>query len=109
MSLATTVVLDDVLLERFAQDLKWGQQNHPDGTGDEMFPEGSGFRKRAADAARLRCQAAFADGRGTWLHVLEEEVHEAYAESDPVKLREELIQVAAVAVAWAEAIDRRET
>ena len=32
----------------------------------------------------------------------------ALAEVEPAKLREELIQVAAVAVAWIEAIDRRE-
>lgn len=31
------------------------------------------------------------------------------AEKDPVNLRAELIQVAAVAVAWVEAIDRRGT
>ena len=33
-------------------------------------------------------------------------VGEAFAESDPDKLRTELIQVAAVAVAWIESIDR---
>lgn len=42
-----------------------------------------------------------------WLHILREEVAEAFAETDPVALRGELVQVAAVAVAWAEAIDRR--
>jgi hypothetical protein len=42
-----------------------------------------------------------------WVDILEEEVAEAAAESDPAKLRAELVQVAAVAVAWIEAIDRR--
>jgi hypothetical protein len=36
-------------------------------------------------------------------------VAEALAEDDPTLLRAELIQVAAVAVAWVEAIDRRTT
>jgi hypothetical protein len=36
-----------------------------------------------------------------------EEVREAMAESDPAKLRVELVQVAAVSVAWIEALDRR--
>jgi malonyl CoA-acyl carrier protein transacylase len=43
----------------------------------------------------------------TWEHILTEEHYEAMAEEDPTRLREELIQVAAVAVAWVEAIDRR--
>lgn len=34
---------------------------------------------------------------------------EALAESDPARLRAELVQVAAVAVCWIEAIDRRAT
>jgi hypothetical protein len=36
-----------------------------------------------------------------------EEVFEAMAEDSPVKLAHELTQVAAVAVAWVEAIERR--
>jgi hypothetical protein len=92
--------LEDVRDERRRQDVKWGPQNHLDGTG------GHG-RVRDAERARLECQRQFAEGTGTWLGILEEEVAEAFAESDPVKLRVELAQVAAVAVAWMEAIDRR--
>lgn len=96
----TSRVLAEVADERARQDAKWGEQNHPDGTG-------SPARVLDAEAARLECKRQFAEGTGTWLDVLEEEVSEAYAEADPDKLRSELIQVAAVAVAWAEAIDRR--
>jgi hypothetical protein len=39
--------------------------------------------------------------------VLDEEVWEAFAESDPAKLRAELVQVAAVAFRWIEALDAR--
>jgi hypothetical protein len=95
-----TRVLEEVRGERYAQDEKWGEQNHPDGTGrpDDAW---------VADAVRERCEAAFAEGRGTWRDVLTEEFQEALAETDADKLRAELIQVAAVCVAWVEAIDRR--
>ncbi|HYF53037.1 MAG TPA: hypothetical protein VEA41_02135 [Salinarimonas sp.] len=43
----------------------------------------------------------------TYSQILAEEVAEALAESDPMLLRAELVQVAAVAVQWVEAIDRR--
>jgi hypothetical protein len=92
-------VLAEVSEERDAQDAKWGEQNHPDGTN----LKNDDWR----DHARRQCQTAAAEGRLTWAHILQEEFVEALAEEDPEKLRAELIQVAAVAVAWAEAIDRR--
>lgn len=92
-------VLSDVHGEREAQDDKWGQQNHPDGTGSRDY---AGM----ADEARTACDAKHKSGRGTWADILKEEFYEALAESDPDKLRAELIQVAAVAVSWVEAIDR---
>jgi hypothetical protein len=87
--------------ERDAQDAKWGEQNHPDGTGG---------RDAAVMAAALRtqCDARHRQGRGTFADILAEEVAEAFAEEDPGKLRTELVQVAAVAAAWVEAIDRRQ-
>jgi hypothetical protein len=95
-------VLEEVHAERERQDAKWGEQNHPDGTGDD-----DGYRQRQAEAARSICQAHAADGTVTWLDILREELAEAFAESDSAKLRAELIQVAAVATAWVESIDRR--
>ncbi|MFC1410475.1 hypothetical protein ACEZCY_14545 [Streptacidiphilus sp. N1-12] len=96
-----TGVLVEVATERSRQDLKWGRQNHPDGTG-------SVNQQEAAVQARTWCKSAFGAGYGTWSDVLAEEVAEANAESDPERLRAELVQVAAVAVAWIEAIDRRD-
>ena len=93
-------VLADIGAERVAQNEKWGEQNHPDGTAL------TGDSERAENARSI-CQAAALNGYTTWRHVLAEEVSEAFAESDPAALRAELIQVAAVACAWAEAIDRR--
>ncbi len=90
----------DIRRERDAQEAKWGQQNHPDGTGDS-------HARLVADHARVMCQEAAKDGRTTWKHVMWEEVAEAFAERDDKPLRDELVQVAAVAIAWIEAIDRR--
>ena len=98
----TPLVLDRVDIERFRQDQKWGEQNHPDGTGGCS-------QQYWAGVARRDCDRAFAEGRGTYRHILEEEVAEALAESDPEKLKAELIQVAAVAVAWVEKLIREET
>jgi len=97
---AVASVLAEVAAERGRQDATWGEQNHADGTGRDCD-------KVSADRAREACERSFREGWGSWSHILREEVAEAFAESDPVRLREELIQVAAVAAAWVEAIDRR--
>jgi hypothetical protein len=85
--------------ERRAQLAKWGEQHHPDGTERR--------RARLAGAARARCQVAAEEGRVTWRHILDEEVEEAFAETDPAKLRAELVQVAAVCAAWIADLDSR--
>jgi hypothetical protein len=43
----------------------------------------------------------------TWVHLVREEVAEAFAESDPERLEAELIQVAALCVSWVEKIRAR--
>jgi len=117
---AAEMVAVEVALERRRQDAKWGEQNHADGTGREVpvLMEISGQSSLYLDAqsgARLANLAtsatndAAASGAVTWRDILLEEVFEALAEDDAVKLRTELIQVAAVAQQWAEAIDRRES
>jgi hypothetical protein len=98
---AMASALADVVAERQRQEAKWGRQNHRNGTG---FP-GS---ENDAKFWRANCDQRHRNGTGTWLDILLEEVYEAAAEDDPQKLRAELIQVAAVAVSWAEAIDRRQ-
>ena len=93
-------VLEEVRRERAAQDAKFGRQDHPDGTG-------GAWASFNAMEARQACDHLFQRGEGDWHAILREEFFEAMAESDPAELRRELIQVAAVAVAWVEAIDRR--
>ena len=101
--------INDVLAEREAQDAKWGEQNHPDGTGPDRhlmnyWPLST---SQLCKAARNRTDWAAKMGVVTFADILLEEVFEALAEDDPSALREELVQVAAVAVQWVEAIDRR--
>lgn len=100
-------VLEEVSHERARQDARWGEQNHPDGTGPMKAYGFLGTAEDHALTARARCDSAHRLGEGTWEHILTEEYAEALAEEDPGKLRAELIQIAAVATAWAEAIDRR--
>jgi hypothetical protein len=103
----TDRVLSEVLAERIRQDDKWGQQNHRDGTGPDQGVLDGWTASALAEAARNNCQRHAEMGIVSWLDILGEEVAEALAEDDPAKLRAELLQVAAVAVAWIEAIDRR--
>lgn len=113
----------DVMLERERQTKKHGVQTHlPDGTGPAGFVLG-GLHEHVhgdsdldlydndalAEAAKRRCRAASenegGDGSITFEHILTEEWAEAVAEEDPVALRAELVQLAAVAVQWIEKLD----
>lgn len=91
--------LVDIKNERDAQDKKWGQQNHEMGTGSHF--------KTHSEVYKKTCDDAFRGKKGTWTDILLEEVYEALAEKDPMALRMELVQVAAVTVAMIECIDRR--
>lgn len=107
-------VLDEVHGERRRQDEKWGQQNHPDVYGPLPHAWRQRYEARANgwkddNAARVMEQNARgvpSDRNAAWDGILLEEVYEALAEVDPIARRAELIQVAAVAAAEVEAIDR---
>lgn len=91
----------------------WGEQNHPDGTGEHVtsFLPGSAGALTMTDLAthfKTMCEELGALGKQTWLAILLEEIFEAAEESDPAKLRYELIQSAGVILQWVETIDRRE-
>ncbi|XVS66055.1 hypothetical protein ACQPYE_08380 [Actinosynnema sp. CA-299493] len=84
--------------ERISQDAQWGVQDHPDGTGPafaETLREHRGFMANAELFGVL-----------TWRDILVEELLEALCEKDPERLGEELVQLAAVAVAWREHLHR---
>lgn len=96
--------------ERKRQDEKWGQQNHPDGTGQYSFVD---LAQRVdwngtVDDAKRMVDSAFKRGQGTWTHILAEEFIEAISETDIANLKIELVQLSAVAVAWIESLERRD-
>lgn len=97
--MASTEWLADVVNELDRQHRKFGVQTHPDGTNADYAA--------VADMYRHRCDIATASGLLTWNDILTEEFYEALAETDPAKLREELIQVAAVALQWVTSLDNR--
>ncbi|WP_405710042.1 hypothetical protein OG264_15995 [Streptomyces xanthophaeus] len=93
------VFAEELDAERGRQLAKWGDQRHRDGTsiGNASW----------ADEANAQCQHAADEDCLTWGHILYEEFTEAMAETDPAKLRAELIQIAAVCAAWVSDLDRR--
>lgn len=91
---------EEVRAELARQDAKWGEQNHPDGTGRLDYSRMAADWKGIVDAAAKQKKL-------TWRHILMEEVYEACAESDPEKLLSELLQVEAVARQWRKTIRRR--
>lgn len=107
-------VLAEIAQERARQEAKWGQQNHVDWTPTSAatdlagaWPAGVGdhfkfitdYKAKGAEGHRLG-----------YFDILMEEVAEAHDEArdgNTKATRAELVQVAAVAVAWIECIDRR--
>lgn len=103
-------VLAEVAAERKRQDAKWGEQNHPliDPVLWGRWPTrvAEEYEIPTASRAQFLCEEAARKGEVTWAHILVEEVAE-FVGGSPQSMRAELIQVAAVAVAAVEAIDRR--
>lgn len=95
-------VLSEVISERWRQDQKWGVQNHPsvNRRDDSLIGE------ITESDAKHRCQQRDAAGTLTWEDIALEELIEAVEAEDEQARREELIQLAAVCVAWVECIDR---
>jgi hypothetical protein len=126
-----TTALTDVANERARQDEKWGEQNHGDADpvilarlkSDDQLSAPSTVALRLAteyevpSAARGKwlCERErTTSGAPTWAGIALEEFCEvieaivlAKASGDDTELRAEVIQTAAVFVAWAAAIDRR--
>jgi hypothetical protein len=96
----TAAVLDEVAAELRRAEAKFPDQHLPDGGGDPRWAE-------LRDAQRAKTDRKLADGTATWLDVVLEETYEAFAETDPMLLRAELVQVAAMAIRWINDIDQR--
>jgi cobalamin-dependent methionine synthase I len=111
-SCLTWTVLRDVSMERAQQFQRYGTNDDlPDGSGPEarwLLP----YTGQSATEIERELRDDYEDheddtGTVTWVHLLREELAEAFAESDPIRLRAELIQVAALAVSWVEKLDTR--
>lgn len=97
----------EVIVERQRQDEKWGPQNHPwVRVEPEMACVAYLANIGAADTAKAHVDLAARTGQLTFARILVEEVAEALEAPTTAEIREELIQVAAVAVAMVERIDR---
>lgn len=103
----TALVLNEVAQERARQDEKWGEQNHPNlwEKTPELAEQARTYAQRVA--ANFKAQNDNPDEPLDWAGILTEEFYEAIGEAEDDRLRKELVQVAAVAVAWIECIDRR--
>lgn len=93
-------VLEEVRAERERQDARFGVQDWPSWTT-------SAIDAREVHIVRDMYGWAVEEGRLTWREILDEEVAEVYAARTDEEKRRELVQVAAVAVAEIQAIDRR--
>lgn len=104
-------VLDLVLAERKAQEARYGEANEKllDGTGPGtcwLLPYTFSPAHLIQDDLRLDYEEFEEEtGAPTWVHLVREEIAEAFLEADPDRLAEELVQVAALCVSWVERLD----
>lgn len=103
-------IMADVLTEVASSIKKHGEQyGTPLGVGPDQYV--LAFTGDDQTAENLAWQAKYwtdfvsTTGEVTWRDILTEEVMEAYAEDDPLLIRGELVQVAAVVVKMIYAID----
>lgn len=101
----TQQVLLEIEAERKAQDDRWGEQNHPILGGEAPEKARAYYAARAANWHRINDERVGKKALG-WDSILLEEVYEAFEATDTASIREELVQVAAVAACAVERIDR---
>ncbi|MEO3978819.1 hypothetical protein [Streptomyces sp. CAU 1734] len=95
---------EDIDRERQRYHAVWGDEHldrHADGTSND--PTSRVMR----ESARVLCDLAAEHGNLTWARILEVEHSAVLAETDPVRLRTELVKLGAVVAAWAYDLDRR--
>lgn len=106
----TREILERVFLERQAQEARYGEQNIrcQSGSGPStcwLLPYTGSSASEIQEDLRSDYEEFEDEAPVTWVHLVREEVAEAFQESDPTRLAEELIQVAALCVSWAERLD----
>ena len=105
----TPDVFREVALASATLDAKYGREDLPDSVGGDLLGRASHHGVYVASLARFVVERAEFNGSLTWADLLTEEVARVVGVADDaVALREELVEAAALCVAWIEAIDRRE-
>lgn len=108
-------VIEDVVTERYEQDQRWGESNHPVvgeySDGSQMIRNSYGSHGFSSTAEGLREQCERRGNRGDlgWSDILVEQTAKAIkagCDGDLVKAREKLVKLAAVAFAAIASIDR---
>jgi hypothetical protein len=112
-------LLEETLAELRRAWMKFGLQNRPSFAAHlpERFHDSqmgtwqSEVRNRYYDIpsereAKAACNMRFAAETGTWADIFLEEMAEAFGGQDQDEVRTELVQVAAMALAWVATIDR---
>lgn len=103
IQISQITIAGEIMQERDRQDQKWGRQNHPSVHRKDCSLL---YDLTQADA-KDRCARMVAADALTWEDIAVEELLEALEASSEAERREELVQLAAVCVAWIECIDRR--
>jgi hypothetical protein len=109
---STVAVLLEVREERARQFARYGpNRENADGTGPAVAWL-SPICRVPADIVEPLFRHDYEmreleDGAPTWMALVREEVAEAFKEEDPLRLRAELLQVAALCVSWMEKLDER--
>lgn len=108
-------VLGDIAMERHRQIKRYGlNRENPDGTGPRtawllpLAPESAAEIQKVFRQDYEDWEEEGGNGPVTWVHLIREEIAEAFQETDPDRLRAELIQVAALCVSWIQNLDHRE-
>lgn len=102
---ASNPLLQAVQRERDRQEAKWGVHDHP---SFDMSEHSRVDRVAQAEEIKAEVNRMAKEGGLTWELILAEEMAEALAETTNADaLRTELIQVAAVAIAWIESVNRQ--
>ena len=105
-------IINEIIQERKRQDEKWGEQNHPFTDpilkGRESMRLCEEYEIPTEGRAKQLTNINSRRGSVTWGHIIVEELSEAISAQDSIKIREELVQLAAVCIAAIESLERNE-
>ncbi len=100
-------ILEEITAERARQDEKFGPQSHPSILDMPPKSLSSYYEIPLEQRAKDNCELAFSNNEGTWADIALEEFAEVVFAPDEASRRTELVQLAAVCVAWIEDLDRK--